>query len=121
MVVINEALVVVVVVLVIAAEGVRSSAEASHGRPCVLETMVQFAIGKACEEGKLVAEIRDPRKGVCLWLGTFNTTKEATRAYDREAHKIRGRKAKVNFPNEDDEHSIQQSCNIIPNLPLPPI
>lgn len=69
--------------------------------------------------GKWVAEIREPKGGARLWLGTFNTCLEAALAYDAAAKRLYGESARLNLAPPKDASSSTTSIRFDQNLIVP--
>ena len=69
--------------------------------------------------GKYAAGIRDPKKNSSkMWLGTYEMLEDVALAFDRAAFKMRGSKAKLNFPHLIGSSGALEHVRVCSTSPL---
>lgn len=61
--------------------------------------------------GKWVTEVRLPNSRERIWLGSYDSPKKAARAFDAAAYCLRGRRARLNFPNNPPQVPAARSLS----------
>ncbi|TYH06547.1 hypothetical protein ES288_A08G163100v1, partial [Gossypium darwinii] len=96
------------------------------GPPCPVEVKAsQLKEEVAVGNGKMVNYMGVRKRpwgkyGLRIWLGTYETPEDATLAYDKAAFKIRGSKAKLNFPHLIGSSNLEP-VRVAPRHRSPPL
>ncbi|GAV83148.1 AP2 domain-containing protein, partial [Cephalotus follicularis] len=61
--------------------------------------------------GKWVSEIRVPKSGKRIWLGSYDNPEKAARAYDAAQYCIRGEHGQFNFPADKRPKLLERSAD----------
>uniref|UniRef100_M1DKY4 Ethylene-responsive element binding protein 5 n=1 Tax=Solanum tuberosum TaxID=4113 RepID=M1DKY4_SOLTU len=82
----------------------------------VTSTEIQYSGVRKMPWGKYKADITNQK--VCVWLGTFDRKEEAATTYVKATRMYRDLKAKINFPESNEDNLENEELNLELTLAL---